>query len=219
MTLDVLAVNTGQPQVLPTARGRTFFSAIAKSPALEPVTVGTLGIQGDAQANRRYHGGPHKALCAYIAAHFPRWESAFGLTLAPGAFGENLTLGGATTEADLCLGDTFRYGTLQLQISQPRQPCVNLVRRWGARALPAALVEHRACGFYFRVLSEGTLPPGAALTLEERPFPQASVAWAITALYAPELPEDAARLLDVTTLAPESRRLLARRLRSRSKSA
>ena len=79
MTLEVLTLNIGQPQVLLTARGKTFTSAIAKVPVLEPVSVTRLGLVGDAQANQRYHGGPHKALCAYFAAHFPLWESQFSL--------------------------------------------------------------------------------------------------------------------------------------------
>lgn len=37
-------------------------SAIAKTPTAGPVAVGRLGLSGDAQADRRFHGGPEKAV-------------------------------------------------------------------------------------------------------------------------------------------------------------
>ena len=49
--------------------------------------------------------------------------------LTGGAFGENFTLEGLT-EADVCIGDVFSVGAAVVQISQPRQPCWKLARRW-----------------------------------------------------------------------------------------
>ena len=68
-------------------------SAIAKQPVAGPVAIGPLGLQGDAQADLRVHGGPDKAVHLYAWAHYAAWRAELGdapVLQAPGAFGENL---------------------------------------------------------------------------------------------------------------------------------
>ena len=73
------------------------------------------------------HGGPDKAIYVYSDDHYPWWtgelrpDEPYGL----GAFGENLTVAGID-ETGVCLGDTWRWGTVLLQICQPRYPCFKL---------------------------------------------------------------------------------------------
>ena len=50
--------------------------------------------------------------------------------MQPGAFGENLCTTG-WTEADVCIGDVMRFVSAILQISQGRQPCWKLNKRFG----------------------------------------------------------------------------------------
>jgi len=122
------------------------------------------------------HGGPDKAVLGYAAAHADVWASELGLAAMPGGgFGENLTIRGQT-EADVCVGDVYEAGTAVLCVSQPRQPCWKLGRRWRRRELPLRVIETGRTGWYFRVLSPGDILPGSAMKLLDRPHPTLSIA-------------------------------------------
>jgi MOSC domain-containing protein YiiM len=55
------------------------------------------GLRGDEQADRKYHGGPEKAVCAYPVTHYDYWRRRSKLADMPiGGFGENVTFESAT---------------------------------------------------------------------------------------------------------------------------
>jgi MOSC domain-containing protein YiiM len=138
----------------------------------QPCWLGYEGFRGDEQADRRFHGGPEKAVCVYSAAHYEYWREHLALPDLPyGAFGENLTVGGLT-EPDLSIGDIFALGEARIQVSQPRQPCWKLARRWKVKDLAAQVERNGFTGWYFRVLHHGWVRAGDSLRLDERPFPQ-----------------------------------------------
>ncbi len=156
-------------------------SAIDKRPAPAPWRIGPSGIAGDAQADLRHHGGPDKALHHYPLDHYAFWEREIGpnaLLRRPGAFGENLSNSG-WTKANVCVGDIIRFGSALLQVSQGRQPCWKLNRRF-LRKIMAALVQASGrAGWYYRVLEPGVAEPGDLLRLVERPCPE----WSLERLY------------------------------------
>ena len=140
--------------------------------------LGYEGLRGDQQADRRHHGGPEKAVCVYAVEHYPFWQKTLALETLPwGAFGENFSTSGLL-ESDVCIGDVFAVGDARVQISQPRQPCWKLARRWQVKDLTAQVERTGYTGFYFRVLQHGSVQAGMGLSLLERPFPQWSVALA-----------------------------------------
>lgn len=155
-------------------------SAIFKQPVNGPVHVGRYGLVGDGQADRENHGGPDKAVLSYSADHYPDWLPVLGPESATyGAFGENLTITGLT-EADVCIGDIWRFGdddALQLQVSQPRQPCWKLARKWRIHDLVAQVQNNGRTGWYWRVLLRGSAEAGQALTLRQR----SQEKWTVTA--------------------------------------
>ncbi len=169
----LISIQTGVVQDVKDAQG-TFRTGIFKTPVSGPVRVGKLGLEGDAQADRRLHGGPEKAVLAYCADNFPLFEKALGLSLRPGSFGENLTLEGLT-EADVCIGDVYRVGTAELSVCQPRPPCWKLARKLGEPKLPKLVIETLHPGYYFQVLQEGVLEAGGLLELLRRPYPSMTV--------------------------------------------
>ena len=61
-----------------------------------------------------------------------------------------------------------------LEVSQPRQPCWKLGRRWDRKDLPKLVVKNGRSGWYFRVVQEGELSEGE-LELVSRPNPEWSV--------------------------------------------
>ena len=59
------------------------------------------GLVGDFIGDRRNHGGDDQAVYAYAVEDLQWWADDFGLTLAAGGFGENLTTDGIDVNAAL----------------------------------------------------------------------------------------------------------------------
>lgn len=181
-------------------RPRHWTTAFFKQPVAGPIAVGMLGLAGDEQADRKNHGGPDKALLAYAAAHYPLWQAAWGLeTLAGGAFGENLTLEGLD-ETNVCVGDRWQAGQVLLEVSQPRQPCWKMGRRWQRPELPKQVIQTGRTGWYLRVLHPGALEAGMTLHLIARPHPQWTIARANAVFY--ERPGQRSLLEELANLPP-----------------
>lgn len=162
---------------------RPFATGFWKDPVAGPVAVRFTNLDGDGQADLVNHGGADKAVLVYAAAHYPDWRAELALPDLPyGAFGENLTVAG-WTETDVCVGDVWRVGTASFAVSQPRQPCWKLARRWRLKDLPARVVQSGRCGWYLRVLDEGAIAAGQAVELVERPRPEWTVRRAHRVMY------------------------------------
>ena len=180
MTPTLLSIQIGLPRALGTPGAddpldRPWTSWFIKQPVACPVHVTRLGIVGDGVADRVNHGGPDKAVLAYSAEHYPGWSAELGIGSLPfGAFGENLSVSGLT-EDDVCVGDVWACGAVEFEVSQPRQPCWKLVRRWRVKDLPARVVVSGRSGWYLRVLTEGEFVAGLPFTLSRRPNPDWTV--------------------------------------------
>lgn len=187
-------------------------SAIRKQPVLGNVRVGMTNITGDEQADLKHHGGPDKAVLAYSAKHYDDWKREFpDKPFQAGGFGENLIVSDCS-EAECCIGDIVRIGDCQLQISQPRQPCWKLARRWKLPKLAVLVQQTGRTGWYYRVLQEGMIEAGLTLELIERPFPDFTVAWASRVMYAkPRSTEDDLRLAECAALSASWKDTLYRR--------
>ncbi len=147
-----------------------------KQPVRGRAWLGYQGLRGDQQADRKYHGGPEKAACVYAVEHYPAWREALQLPeLAAGAFGENFTAQGLL-ETGVCIGDVYQIGEARVQVSQPRQPCWKLARRWRIKDLTTQVEQTGRTGFYFRVLHHGWVEAGERIALLERPFPGLTIA-------------------------------------------
>lgn len=188
--MQILSIQVGKPQTHDTpdpnaaANGSeqsdtSWLSGIFKDAVSGPRHLGMTNLDGDAQADLKNHGGPDKAACVYAYEHYAHWQRQFNLAGLPmGAFGENFTTQGLL-ESDLCIGDSFAVGeetsgtpVVIVQLSQPRQPCWKLARRWQIGDLALQVEKMGYTGWYFRVLQEGIVTPGDRLRLLERPYPQ-----------------------------------------------
>lgn len=190
-------------------------SGIDKHPVSKPVRIGREGIEGDAQGDRRHHGGPDKAVHHYAFDHYAAWREAIGphrLLEQPGAFGENLSTSGMTEE-NVALGDVFRLGSTTLCVSQGRQPCFRLNLRFSRPDMARLVQEARRTGWYYRVIEEGIAAPGDSLVLLDRPLPDWTLARLLHTLYANTLDHDELAVMAALDILPENwRRLAARRL-------
>jgi MOSC domain-containing protein YiiM len=150
-------------------------TAFGKRPVPGAVRVRRLNLEGDAQVDRRYHGGRDMAVLAYSADHYPLWRSELSWSDLPlGAFGENLSVSGAT-EDTVCIGDIWAAGSAVLQVASPRKPCRKISVYWGRSDLLRRAQQSGRIGWYLRVLAEGSLEAGDAVSLLERPHPEWSV--------------------------------------------
>jgi MOSC domain-containing protein YiiM len=145
-------------------------TAIFKRPVLTPAWIGPDGLVGDAQADRRVHGGPEKAVHQLpienhrqLARAFPDLAAQF----VAGALGENLSTEGMTDDS-VCIGDVFTLGEAELQVCQPRTPCWKINARHGREGIAAHVEREGLAGWYFRVLRPGEVRPGEAMRLSAR---------------------------------------------------
>ncbi|MBS0418828.1 MAG: MOSC domain-containing protein [Proteobacteria bacterium] len=153
-------------------------SGFIKHPVSGPVTVTATGVIGDEQADLSVHGGPDKAVYGYGAANYLDWRQEYpqhSALLVPGGLGENLAIEGLR-EGDLCVGDIHSIGTTRLQVCQPRRPCFKFALRFNDKYMPKAMVRTGRSGWYYRVVEGGTIHPGDAVELVDRPNPGFSFA-------------------------------------------
>ena len=191
-------------------------SGIAKTPRPGPVRVGPEGLEGDEQADRRHHGGPEKAVHHYALDHYAAWRGELAGAevplAAPGAFGENLSTTGLT-EAEICVGDLWRAGSVLLQVSQARQPCWKLNLRFGITDMARRVQETGRTGWYYRVIEPGTLAAGDSLRLIDRPHPAWTLARLLRVFYVDRLDRGALEgIAALEALSPSWRALARRRL-------
>ena len=180
MSPQVVTIQVGLPRSLgvkgsPDPMDRPWSTGFFKEPIAGKIWLGQTNLAGDGQADLQNHGGPEKAVLAYAAEHYAYWREKLDLPDLPyGAFGENFTVDGQA-EAAVCIGDVYQIGAALVQVSQPRQPCWKLSRRWRIRDLARQVQAAGLTGWYFRVLREGTVEPGVDVTLRDRPFPEWTV--------------------------------------------
>ncbi len=212
MQTRIDSVYAGRVRTMP-GDGRP--TGIFKSAVSDAVEVGIEGLVIDAQADRRVHGGPEKAVHHYPAANLARLRAAFADVagqLVPGSLGENLS----TSEWDesmVCIGDIFRAGTVLLQLNQPRSPCWKIDARFGVDGMTRFVDTHGIAGWYYRVLEPGRLRAGDAIVLEERPRDPVSLReyWDLHAAVRPDL-DAVRRVVAAPGLAPDKRARWQQRL-------
>lgn len=205
---------TGLAKPLP---GSEALSGIAKAPVERPLRLGTNGFEGDEQADRRVHGGPEKAVHHYPFDHYPVWRTELGflpVLQRAGGFGENISATGPT-EASVAVGDIFRLGTALIQVSQGRQPCWKLNRRFEVLDMARRVQRTGRTGWYYRVLQPGTVEPQDRLDLIDRLAPDWTLHRLWHALYVDRLNrQELTGIAALDVLAEGWRKYAARRLDS-----
>jgi MOSC domain-containing protein YiiM len=120
-----------------------------------------------------------------------------------------LTLTGAD-EKSVCIGDQYRIGSCRIEVSQPRQPCWKISRRWGVKTMTKEVTQTGRTGWYIRVHDEGTIESGDQLELVERPNPQWTVARANDVLFGREIDRMAViELMNLPELSAEWKEAIA----------
>ena len=210
--MKLLSVNVSMPKEVP-YRGGTVSTAIFKKPAAGRVMLRRLNLDGDKQADPSVHGGVHKAAYAYPFEHYAWWSRELGRTdLSFGQFGENFTVEGML-EDDVRIGDVFRIGAALVEVTQPRAPCFKIGIRMGMDDFPKRFMASGRTGFYLKVLEEGEVGSGDRIERIRGDVGNITVRglWHL-AFCEPENLDDAKKALRLSSLAPEWRRPMEKRL-------
>jgi MOSC domain-containing protein YiiM len=180
----LLSVNVGLPKNV-AWQGKTVYTGVWKHPVGGPAMVRRLNIDGDGQGDLAGHGGEQRAVLVYQVQSYRHWQQHFGRDdLGYGQFGENLTVDGLTDD-EVCIGDRYRIGEAEFEVTQPRVTCYRVGLRLGEPELPALLVSHHRPGFYMRVLREGRVRAGDRIVKTRTGTGALSVADTDALLYLP----------------------------------
>jgi ferredoxin-NADP reductase/MOSC domain-containing protein YiiM len=160
----LLSVNVGLPRDI-AWEGETVRTAIWKEPVDGPRMVRRINVDGDDQADRKGHGGEHRAVFVYQIEAYNYWQEHFGRDdFTYGQFGENFTIEGSAFADDaVCIGDRWRIGQAVFEVTQPRVTCFRLGIRMNVPEMAALVVAHHRPGFYLRVIEEGEVQAGDSI--------------------------------------------------------
>ncbi|WP_318581606.1 MOSC domain-containing protein [Bacillus paranthracis] len=208
---QLLSLNIGLPKEV-TYGGKVIHTGINKKQVKEPVYLSFVKFNGDGQADLVHHGGVDKAVCVYTGDHYPYWEKELNQDLVYGAFGENITVSDMREE-DVCIGDTFKLGQAIVQVTQPRQPCFKLAKKYNIPKLPLYFQETGYTGFYFRVLKEGWVSSVDTLKRLQSDPKGVSVAFANRIMHKEKQNiEGVKRILEVNALSSSWRKSFEKRI-------
>ena len=125
---------------------------------VESARVTKDGLEGDRQKNRKFHGGPNRAVCLFSEELYDELRDA-GIDIANGSVGENFTTRGVDMRR-LGKGDRLRFGAdCVIEITDVRVPCTNL-KKWDPD-LPELIVGRS--WWVAKVVEEGLVRPGDAI--------------------------------------------------------
>ncbi len=198
----LVSVNVGMPKDVQW-RGKTVHTGIWKTPVDGRVMVRRLNIDGDGQGDLGGHGGEQRAVMVYQSESYDYWARYLDRDdLQPGHFGENFTVSGLS-DADVCIGDRYRIGEAEFEVTQPRVTCFRVGMRLDEPDMPNLLVSQHRPGFYFRVITEGHVQAGDQIVRTRRGPHELSVADIDALLYLPDRNADQlSKIVDVPALSP-----------------
>lgn len=199
---SLLSLNVGLPQDV-AWRGRTVHTGIWKHPVHGPRMARRLNIDGDGQGDLKGHGGENRAVLVYQADSYRHWRDHFGRDdIEFGGFGENFTVDGLSDD-EVCIGDRYRIGRAEFEVTQPRVTCFRVGMRLGEPDMAALLVAHHRPGFYLRVLTEGQVEAGDEIEKIGEGPQRMTVTEIDALLYLPHRTTAALRrALDIPALSP-----------------
>ncbi len=202
MAARLVSVNVGMPKDV-SWNGKTVHTGVWKTPVDGPVMVRRLNVDGDGQGDLAGHGGEQRAVMVYQSESYDYWRDFLDRDdLVPGNFGENFTVTGMPDD-EVCIGDRYRIGEAEFEVTQPRVTCFRVGMRLGVPDMSNLLVSQHRPGFYLRVITEGVVRAGDDIVLTQRGRHRLSVAEVDALLYLPNPDKDRLRrAVEVPAMSP-----------------
>jgi len=152
--------------------------------------VTPIGIQGDASAHPRIHGGPNQALLLICSEAIDELR-AKGFSVYPGALGENLTIAGLDRrqtrvglggpfppKKKMRSGQRYRVGETLIELTKVRAPCDTLsvlgpgiqaeIYDQAVKSGDPASPRWGLSGFYAATRQSGVIRPRDIITLVDQ---------------------------------------------------
>lgn len=163
--MKLLSINIGKER---TQQRKDYIetTGIYKMPVNSPVEIKSVGIEGDVICDKKNHGGPDQAIYVYGGADYAWWSNELGKDLAPGTFGENLTISNLES-AQFKAGDYLHIGAVTLQVTSPRIPCGTFATRMDDLQWVKKFRNAERPGLYCRVIKEGVVKAGDEVAVEK----------------------------------------------------
>lgn len=142
---------------------------VPKTPVAE-ARVTREGIAGDVQGDRRYHGGPERAVSLFSLDVIERLRGE-GHPIVPGSAGENVTVAGLDWSR-VAPGTRLLFaGGVVLEVVSYCVPCGKIRASFAGGAIERIRQEDHPgeSRVYARVAEEGTLREGEPVRLEAAP--------------------------------------------------
>lgn len=159
----ILSTNIGVPKDI-LWDNKTINTSMLRSPT-QKIFVFKDRVIGDDFHNPQFHGLDHSRIYAFglnsISLYYKQLNLPF--EYSAGFLGENLTVD-ILDETSISVGDVFQVGSVILQATYPRIPCVKLNYQMQNPQGQKAMFECGRSGVYFRVLQEGTIQKGDSLS-------------------------------------------------------
>jgi MOSC domain-containing protein YiiM len=137
---------------------------------IEEAVVTEVGLRGDKQRDRRYHGGPERALCLFSLEEIEKLQ-AEGHPIYPGSTGENVIISGIEW-AGLRPGVCLQLGDeVLVQVSSYTTPCKNIKESFenGEFVRISQKLHPGESRLYVRVLRTGLLSVGQPVRVVPAP--------------------------------------------------
>lgn len=133
--------------------------------AIKQGEVTALGLIGDVQRDKRYHGGPTRALCLYPLELILQLQSE-GHPIYPGSTGENITTVGLEF-SELRVGDRLRLGEVLIEVTDYAAPCATIKGSFkdGRYSRISVKTHPGESRLYARILQIGSLAIGDRISL------------------------------------------------------
>ncbi len=123
------------------------------------------GVEGDRQEDRRYHGGPDRAVSLFSLDLIEALQGE-GHPIVPGSIGENLTLHGIEW-TDMRPDARIEIGDVLLEVTRAASPCHKIAASFhdGVFTRVSQKVHPGWSRFYARVLRAGIVSTGDRVVL------------------------------------------------------
>lgn len=165
MEANIISIAAGKTRTY-SKGGEEFQSAYKKDLFFNFIDVTDLGITEDEQLDKRFHGGVDKALHIGSSIHFEKFRTLHDKEMDTLGIGCNIIID-TIDEKDICIGDIYTIGDVEIEVSQPRQPCWKIGALFG-KDISRYIIKSRATGWYARILMEGTLDKNDKMVLKKR---------------------------------------------------
>ena len=162
-TIKSIAIGKAQQY---TVKNKVFTSAYKKDTFKNTSFVTKLGLQDDIQVDKEFHGGLDKAIHIGSSKHFNIFEKSHNQELDKLAIGCNILIDNYD-ENDICIGDIYTIGDVEIEVTQPRQPCWKIGALFG-KDVNRYILKQSATGWYVRVLHEGKINSEDEMILKKR---------------------------------------------------